>query len=59
MRALGARMMSFTFRGLASVFVDAPFWVEAKDSDAKDDLVLWVRDPGESLDMRASAHRLM
>ena len=50
-----AGLIRFSFRGMAPVFVDAPFRIEAKHGADSGDLLLWVRDANGGLAMQASA----
>lgn len=50
-----ARLRRFAFRGLAPVFVDAPFRIEASPGAGPDDLRLWIRDSGGGQAMAANA----
>ena len=50
-----ARLQKFTFRGMAPVFVDAPFRVEAKAGAQPGELVLWIRDARGGQAMLANA----
>jgi 3-methylfumaryl-CoA hydratase len=51
----GATMESFDFRGMAPLFVDRPFHLEAKAGDAKGVLDVWARGPDGEMAMSASA----
>ncbi|HYD64466.1 FAS1-like dehydratase domain-containing protein [Azospirillum sp.] len=50
-----ARLHRFSFRGVAPLFVSAPFRIEAKAGEAPDALDLWARGPDGGLAMRAEA----
>ncbi|UOM32673.1 MaoC family dehydratase N-terminal domain-containing protein [Acuticoccus sp. I52.16.1] len=47
------RLATFSFRGMAPLFCDAPFHLEARDNDSE--LALWARGPGGLLAMQAEA----
>lgn len=51
----GAALARFSFRGMAPVFVDAPFRLEAKPGDGDGALSLWVQGPAGELAMTADA----
>lgn len=51
--APGARLAHFTFCGMAPLFVDAPFDLQARESAAG--LTLWARSPSGGLAMQAEA----
>jgi len=50
-----ARLVRFDFRGMAPLFVDRGFHVEASRADQGEGLVLWARGPDGELAMRAEA----
>jgi len=50
------RLVRFSFRGMAPLFVDGPFWIEAAPVAGKpNELTLWARGEGGELAMQASA----
>ncbi|NYZ14711.1 acyl-CoA dehydrogenase [Azospirillum sp. RWY-5-1] len=49
----GLRLHRFSFRGMAPLFVTAPFRIEAKAGTEPDTLDLWACTPGGGLAMRA------
>lgn len=50
-----ARLVRFTFRGMAPVFADQAFRMEAKAGTVPGDVALWVRDVNNGLAMQATA----
>ena len=50
-----ARLRQFSFRGLAPVFADAPFHVEAGTGAQDNELALWIRDAAGGQAMQANA----
>lgn len=51
----GRRLTGFSFRGMAPLFVDQPFCLQASPGDADGTLSLWARGPGGALAMSADA----
>ncbi len=51
----GATLETFDFRGMAPLFVDRPFHLEAKSGAEKGTLDVWARGPDGELAMSASA----
>ena len=51
----GAQMTGFSFRGMAPLFVDAPFRLEAGAGEAPGALSVWARGPAGELAMKAEA----
>jgi 3-methylfumaryl-CoA hydratase len=51
----GAALARFAFRGLAPLFVDRPFRLEAAPGETAEALVLWARGPEGELAMQAEA----
>lgn len=49
------KLSHFSFRGMAPLFVDRPFHVEAKSGEDEGSLDLWARGPDGELAMQASA----
>jgi 3-methylfumaryl-CoA hydratase len=49
------RMRHFSFRGLAPVFVDGAFHVEARTGGQENELALWIRDAAGGQAMQANA----
>ena len=49
------RMRHFSFRGLAPVFVDGAFHVEARTGEQENELALWIRDAAGGQAMQATA----
>jgi len=52
---LGAKMVGFDFRGMAPLFVDRGFHLEAAEGDEANVLELWARGPDGELAMKAQA----
>jgi len=51
----GATLSRFSFRGMAPVFVDAPFRLEAAPGEGADAISLWIRGPAGEPAMTAEA----
>ncbi|MCE7029642.1 FAS1-like dehydratase domain-containing protein [Jiella avicenniae] len=50
-----AALAQFSFRGMAPLFVDRPFHLEASAGDTPETLALWARGPDGELAMKADA----
>ncbi|RVU33907.1 acyl-CoA dehydrogenase [Hwanghaeella grinnelliae] len=51
----GAALARFDYRGMAPLFVDRPFRIEAAEGEGPDELVLWAKGPDGEHAMKAFA----